>query len=283
VNRRACLSWPLCAAVLLVATGARAADPCMSAPVEGQKLQRAGKLLQALDRFGQCARNSCPREIVQDCTGWAEAVEHAVPSVVAAARDAQGRDLIDVQVAIDGQPAVPLTARAIELDPGPHHFVFSTAGNANVERDALLREGEKNREILATFGVVATAAVSPAPAPPPPADVETDRPVPLGAWIAGGVAVAAFGVFGVAGAIGVSERSSDGCGSASGCPASQKSGVDSLFRVADVGLGVGVVALGVATWLYLTRPSVAPGGSPSAAFDLRPQPGGAVATFGATF
>ena len=40
---------------------------CFSAPVEGQKLRQAGKLLAARERFLACAQKECPKEIVGDC------------------------------------------------------------------------------------------------------------------------------------------------------------------------------------------------------------------------
>jgi hypothetical protein len=250
-------------------------DACLAAPVEGQQLQRAGKLLAARDRFAACARKTCPAEIVQDCTRWEQQVASAVPSVVLVARDGKGRDLVDVAVAIDGQPDVAVSARAVELDPGSHRFVFRRRRSADVEVNLLLREGERDRPVAATFGV---------PAPPRPSPVEEptatpSRPVPVAAWIAGAVGVLGFASFATFGALGVSDRASSGCGV--GCSQSQKDHVDGELRAADVSLGVGVVALGVATWLYLARPIVA--ASEGILFDVRPAPGGGFATLGARF
>jgi hypothetical protein len=259
------------------AAEARAADVCLSAPVEGQKLQRAGSLLRARERFAQCAQKACPAQIVQDCTRWVQDVERALPSVVFGTRDAQGEDIVDARVSIDGQAPVLVTARAIEVDPGSHHFVFIHAGSPDVAIDALLREGEKNREIRATLGGEVV------PAPPPPSDSVQEgggvRPIPPAALIAGGVAVAGLGVFAVLGTMGVVRRGNDHC--ATGCLAADKSAVDAEFLGADVGLGVGLVATGVATWLYLARPKAAH--APTAVFDLSPSRTGAVATFGLRF
>jgi hypothetical protein len=257
---------------------ARAADVCLSAPVEGQKLQRAGSLLRARERFALCAQKACPAQIVQDCTQWVQDVERALPSVVVAVRDAQGEDIVDARVAIDGQPPVLVTARAIEVDPGQHHFVFIHAGSPDVPIDALLREGEKNREIRATLG----GPVVPAPPPPASESIEEGRaarPIPPAALIAGGVAVAGLGVFAVLGTMGVVRRGNDHC--ATGCLAADKSSVDADFVGADVGLGVGLVATGVAAWLYLARPEAAH--APTALFDVSPSRTGAVATFGLRF
>jgi hypothetical protein len=261
----------------------RAADVCLSAPVEGQKLQRAGKLRQALDRFTQCARRSCPAEVVQDCTQWAEDVQRAIPSVVVAARDPSGKDLTDVQVSVDGQPGVAVTVRAIDLDPGSHHVVFSRSGANDVAIDVLLREGEKNREIVATIGQASTVpppVASPSSPPAPAVDNTPRRPIPLATWIAGSVAVAGLGVFAAFGTIGVVTRGSDHC--ATGCPPYEKSTVDTELRVADVGLGVGVVALGVATVFFLTRPTV-PSDAAERLVDVTPVWRGAIVTLGTRF
>ncbi len=262
------------------------ADVCMTAPVEGQQLQKAGKLLAARQKFTACARKTCPAEIVHDCTRWAGEVEAALPTFVMAARDESGHDLADVTVSIDGQPPVPISARSISVDPGSHKFVFRrtpAAGASSVSRSdrevdqtTILRDGEKNREIVASFHLRAEAK---------PAAVVSERPVPAGAWVSGVFGVAGFGVFGVAGALGVSDRRSEHCDT--GCPQAQKTGVDNLLRVADLGLGIGVVGVSVATWLFLARPTrerPASGAALSAPFvDLRPTTGGGVAVVGGTF
>lgn len=262
----------------VVAPCARADDACLNAPVEGQKLQRAGKLLLARNVFASCARKSCPSEIVQDCTRWVEEVGAALPSVALAARDQDGKDLLDVTVSIDGSSPVAVSARATDVDPGPHHFVFRRAGAADVTVERLLREGEKAREVVATFG--APKAALPVVPPPAPQPTETSRPIPAGAWILGGVGVLAIASFATFGALGVSQRSSDGCDT--GCPASQKDTVDTELRVADVSLGVAVVALGAAAWIFFTRKEVERPAS-SASIGLVHRPGGGLATFGARF
>jgi hypothetical protein len=264
-------------------------DACLEAPVEGQRLERAGRLSAARALFETCSRNTCPAEIVEDCTRWARRVDEALPSVVVAARDAQGRDVVDAFVSIDGAPAVAVSARALALDPGTHRFVFRRNKSAPSERQVVLREGEKNREIVVTFAgadrpvdALSVATVSSVGATPPLF------------WIAGGVGVAAIASFAVFGALGVSERSSDDCGN--GCTPAQKSSVDTKLRIADVSLGVGVVALGVATWMYLSRSHVdaarassrAPAGhgassTPRACFDVQPVRAGGVAVIGARF
>jgi hypothetical protein len=282
----ALLATALCALSTSWAPRAHAddADVCMSAPVEGQKLHKEGKLLAAREKFTMCARKTCPAEIVQDCTRWAGEVDAALPTVVTAARDQAGHDLGDVTVSVDGKPAVPLSPRATSVDPGAHKFVFHRAASVRgpgvagvgagvaIEQVTILREGEKNREVAATFRVPGVTSA------PTSGVLATERPVPVAAWVSGAVGVAGLGVLGVAGVLGVSQRSADHCDT--GCPQAQKSGVDNLFNVADVGLAVGVVGVGLAAVLFLVRPTVE---RPAAYLDLRPAPGGGVAVVGGRF
>jgi hypothetical protein len=244
-----------CAAALVAASFSREVrgkepNPCLTAPVEGQQLQKAGKLIEARDRYATCSLNTCPAEVVEDCMRWVRLVDDALPSLVTAARDAGGRDLADVRVSVDGKPPADVSPRAIRLDPGPHRFVFQRAGSADVAQDVIVREGEKNRQVVATFGVPPSAE-TPA-APPPPRS--TERPVPMSAWLVGGVGAVALVGFATFATLGVMDRATNHCDT--GCPADQKSAVDTKFVIADVSLGVGVVALAVAAWLYLSRPTV---------------------------
>ena len=236
----------------LASSGATArgagSDRCLAAPLEGQKLQKAGKLLDARDRYASCATNTCPAEVVEDCMRWLRQVDDALPSVVVAARDPKGRDLTDVTVSIDGKPSAEMSSRSIRLDPGSHAFVFHENGSPDQQQQVMLREGEKNREVLATFGTLPAPAAAVGP-PATPA-----RPIPVAAWVAGGVGALALVSFGTFGTLGVMDRSTNHCDS--GCPGDQKSAVDSKYMVANVSLGVGVVALAVATVLYLWRPTV---------------------------
>jgi hypothetical protein len=185
---------------------------------------------------------------VEDCVRWTRQVDDALPSVVMAARDAGGRDLPDVHVSVDGKPPVDLGARAIRVDPGSHRFVFQRSGSADVEASVILREGEKNRQVVATFGAPPSTQGAASNANGP------SRPVPVSAWLAGGVAAVAIVGFATFGTLGVMDRATNHCDS--GCSGDQKSAVDTKFVIADISLGVSVVALAVAAWLYLSRPSV---------------------------
>jgi hypothetical protein len=279
-------------------------DPCFASPLEGQKLRRAGKLLDARQQFVTCSHRTCPAEIVRACVRWKGEVDAAIPSVVLAAQDAQGRDLTEVQVSIDGKPPADVSALAIELDPGTHQFVFERGSDPAVTRQAVLREGERNRPVVAAFPsrrvalpeappaetapaqtapAVARSVAPPATARPmvPPAQEEPkkERPVPTGAWILAGAGTIALAGFAAFAGVGLSERANDHCGS--GCTQSQFDRVTTDLRVADVSLAVGVVSLAAAAWLYLGRPTAKR--SLTAWFDVRPAPGAGTLLVGSVF
>jgi hypothetical protein len=221
-----------------------AASACFDAAAAGQELRNAGKLLAANERFIVCARPTCPDEVAKDCGRWLEELAQETPTLVFAARDTAGRDLTDVQVLIDeGTPRSVSDGRAVSIDPGPHQVRFVRAGQADVVQTIVARVGEKNRVTEARF---ASAAASSVPAAP-------TSSVPVGTWMAGAAGIAALGIFGYFGARGVVDFYNDHCDA--NCSSTDKSNVTTELRVADVALGLGIVALGVATVLYLTRPS----------------------------
>lgn len=269
------------ALVLSVATGllvvvapARAAgagpatDPCLTAPVDGQKLRRAGKLLEARKSFTFCARDACPREVVQACTRWEHELEASVPSVVLGARDDAGRD-VTARVAIDGGEPVDLGLRALELDPGEHRFVFTRSAGSPVEQRVVLREGEKNRVVTAIFPAPRADATPSNGADPGP----SPRPAPAPSWwtplrttgaVAGAVGAAAL----ITGFVlaGVAKTRYDAareeCGGPNDCPHDAVTRSDQARSLGDVATviviaGASVAVAGTALLLFAPSPSPA--------------------------
>jgi hypothetical protein len=151
------------AAALFSATPARADDvkkACTDAYAQSQTLRDARRLKAAREQLRTCSRPACPAFIVADCAGWLDAVEKSLPTVVLSAKDGAGRDLLDVRVAVDGQPLVTkLDGHAVEMDPGPHAFRFDLADGTTATQQALVKEGDRNL-------VVSTILGAPAAAPP---------------------------------------------------------------------------------------------------------------------
>jgi len=138
---------------LLARSTPAAADPqaCISASEKAQELRAAGKLTQAREQLAICRRAECPRMLQQDCSSWMGDLERIIPSVVLAARDPGGKDLVDVEVAIDGKVVTrSLDGRSINLDPGPHVLSFRRQGTTR-EESVVVRQGETNRIVTAVL------------------------------------------------------------------------------------------------------------------------------------
>jgi hypothetical protein len=206
----------------------------------------------------------------RDCTGWLEDARRQTPSIVVVARDTAGRDVVDAQVTVDGIVRQPqLDGSAIELDPGQHLVRVSLGESARAqlpgaepqEQRILLAPGEKNRTINVTFfrSPAPPSPSAPLPAtPPPPALPPAPSPqhahghgLPAGSYVLGGLGVAAFAVFGTFGILGMTDANHLRATCVPACQASDVDAVHTKLVVADVALGVGVVSLGLATWLGL--------------------------------
>jgi hypothetical protein len=240
-------------AVALLAQRAWAAEPvlddaqraCFSAVEEGQRLRIEHKLVEARDRLLQCSRPACPALFRNDCAQWLAEVQAALPSVVFGAKDARGQDLFDVAVYVDDRRVVArLAGTSMDIDPGPHVFRFEWEGHPAVEQKALIREGEKERQVVVSIGD-AEPAKEPGGASPG---------IPAGVWVFGGVGLA--GLAGFAGLIASTDADVNHLRAtcAPGCAPGPVSGEEAKLGVAYASLAVGVASLGAAaTWLLLTR------------------------------
>ena len=244
------------AALALSAPGARADDKssCAETSLRGQEARDHRHLLDAQRLFVQCSAESCPLIVRRDCAEWLEGLKTRVPGVVVSARDAEGRDVVDVRVLVDGALVQPrLDGHIFAVDPGEHVFRFEPAGAPPIEQRVLVREGETNR--LLTVDVQGPSARG---APPPDTSRGGARPVTWPTFVFGGLAIAggvAFAGF-AATAKGDLGDLRDGCGRTQTCAQSDVDAVRRDLVIANVALGIGVLALGAAIWTYVTRPEV---------------------------
>jgi hypothetical protein len=253
---------------------------CVEASTVGQTHRDAGELLKARDQFLACSRDACPAVVRSSCTRWLGEVEVSIPSVVIRAADASNADITDGTASIDGVK-YPLDGKAIPLDPGKHLVVVDTDGGIHLERKVLLAAGEKSRLIELR---VEPPKVQPAPAKadvaPAPA---TSAAVPTGAWILGGVGVAALGSFAFFAVSAKKEltKLEDVCSPT--CTDSQTETGRQNALVADISLGVGVAALaGAVTWALLSSPKPAEAAS-ATAWSVTPTDRGGYATWSGRF
>ncbi len=238
---------------------------CIEAYEQVQALREQGQLIEAREKAVLCAAQTCPKVLAGECAGWLTQVTESTPSVVLAATDAQGNDLVDVRVTVDGKVVTEqLGARAVPLNPGTHKFLFESKPHGTSEVSVVLREGEKARKISVSLKPV-VAGTAPQPSAP-----ESERPVPISFWLVGGVGAAAVGGGVVFESLGLVKA-----GELEDCkPACAKADVDEMsrnFLIGDVAVGVGALGLGAALLVYLTRPEVAPAASkPAVSFDAGP-------------
>jgi hypothetical protein len=242
------LAGPACAlAVIVAAADARAdeTDACLAASDSAQKERDSGHLIEAEKQFLQCSRDVCPRVVRNDCGKWASDVQDRTPTLVFAARDNKGTDLVEVGVEVDGTAvASKLDGRAVPMNPGEHHLRFTHEGSAPLEQTVVVREREKGRTIAVEFAPP-EAPAGEVPAPPP-----AEKPAsPIAAYVLGGVGVLSLGSFAYFGISGSSDASNLRNTCAPHCADSSVSDVRSKLLIADVSLGVGVASLAVAGYL----------------------------------
>ncbi len=226
--------------ILLDSAPARAdKEVCLAAHATAQVFRQNHHLVEARDQLKICAAPECPSIVTDDCRKWLSEIGAEIPTVVLAARDSNGTDLVDVRVSIDGaRHADKLDGLPIEANPGEHVFTF-VRGATSCERRIVLAQSERQRMVSVRFGTTET-----------PKQHEPERRASVWPWVLGGVGLAgltSFTIFAVRG-------SSDERSFANTClPRCSVDNVDSVKRsylIADISLGVGVVALGAATVMY---------------------------------
>ncbi|HLK35952.1 MAG TPA: hypothetical protein VKU41_04315 [Polyangiaceae bacterium] len=227
---------------------------CASVAEEAEQLRIDAHFLAARERLLRCSRAECPAAVRGDCAQWMNEVAAAIPTVVLAARDPRGQDVLAAHAWVDGAPVVQgLDGKALEIDPGVHKFRFEAAG-ASVEQLVVIREGEKNRAITATLGTARAAPPPDAPSGGVPAR-PSPRPSPW-TWALGGGGLVALGL----GAYLELSVNADAASLAESCGHNcAHSQVDPLVLeqqvLGPIAFAVGAVALGVAAYTLFAVPT----------------------------
>jgi hypothetical protein len=269
-------------AAVLLSSDARAqsVEECSRAYEEAQERRQEKRLLEARKRLLVCVQDACPAAARADCSRWLAEVDAGTPTVVLEVIGRDGRQVLDARVALDGMPfAGGLDGVAAAVDPGPHTFRFEVAGEVPVERRVVVLEGQKNVKVSASYAP--RAAPTTTVTVPPPGGYVEERPTPVAVWVLGGVGALALGSFAFFGISAVTQEDDlSECDPRNnpkdpvGC---SEEDLDEVLRnriVADVSLGVGIVALGAATVVYLTRPTIR-SATPARPAGLRVTPRGA--------
>lgn len=235
------------AAGLLFAVGVARAEPltpeqCEASSVKAQRLRLSHALVDARREALSCAASDCPTVIRRDCDRWVGEIDALIPTVVLVAQDASGADMHDVSVKMDAKDLkTSLDGAGIQVDPGLHVFTFIAADGARVEVRAVLREGERNRPLVASF---------PNNAPPPA--LRSSGP-PVTTWVFGGISVVAFAAWGYFGLRAISEYDDlkASCGPTRACDPADVGAARDKMSIADVAFGVGVVSAGAAITFWI--------------------------------
>lgn len=256
-------SAPVAAAPPSSSSPPASADACVRLSERGLAARDKGLLREARGHFISCAADTCPKALRVDCSRWLEEVETTLPSIVAGAREEGGIDLFDVKVFVDGVVAVePQQGQAIALDPGPHVVRFERPGSEPVEIKIMLRAGEHNRPVLASFTkrdpVAATPASKPTSDEPWRAKNEKSERSeekrsgpPVLAWVFGGIGIAGLGAFTGLAISGSSEKDRLRGACSPNCTDNDVGSLKGQYIAADISLGIGIVALGLATYFFL--------------------------------
>lgn len=212
---------------------------CISAYENGQVAQQKGQLRRARASFLSCMDESCPELLRKDCHQWMEQVLTAMPTVVIIVHDPNGADVVGSRLWVDGEPVAWTEGTPVEIDPGAHHLRLEADGWPALEKRLVVRDGDKRRKLEFRLEAAST-------------------PVPTAAYVIGGAGVLALGVSAYLGIQGLRLRSDLEDSNCS--PRCSQSDVDrtmKYFHWADAFLAVGVVSVGVATYMFLDRPAAA--------------------------
>jgi hypothetical protein len=241
--------------IVCSAAHAQDEDACVASSERALAAVHRQSLLEARSALVACTAPACPDIVRASCQRRLVEISEAIPAVVFEMKDAAGNDLAGVQIAVDGSPLAGHAEGApVVLDPGKHSFQFRAAGLPAVQKDFVLRQGERDRHERIVFG-----------------SGPVEKPSTSHAWSPmqiGGVTVAAAGVAGVVvgsifGLKASSDRSSQvsACGSTCGTVADQNSAAsyrsafvsDSTISTAGFVAGGALVATG-AVLFFLGKP-----------------------------
>jgi hypothetical protein len=238
----------------LLATHARAQDSarkeaCVAKHAESQKLKKAGKLSEAKERLLECASEACPAPIRAECGQWAQEVEANMPSVLIEVRGEGGELRSDVEVWIDGtRRAESLTGMSLAIDPGEHTIEARTRGERQSKR-VLVNLGAKAQSVVFTLEKGKPSRAQETRVPPKKSAASSGPPV--ASYVFGSLGIVALGVGGYFGYT-AKTRADELEDCRPRCDRDEADAMRDKALVADISLGVGVIALGVASVLWLS-------------------------------
>lgn len=235
---------------------------------EGAQVQRsAGASSSAKKELERCQRDDCPAFIQSDCARWSKELEAEQPTVIfAAKRDA--RALIQVRVSVGDRVLVErLDDHAVELAPGEYDFRFEAPDGSVVVQHTRIQAFHKDRLVQVEFppSTAKQRAAGSTSGPrkvdvqkaslktqPSAANASSSLVLPWTLLAVGGASLGAgagLAVWGHNGEVHLRETCSPNCTD------SQLQPVRTKYLLSDISLGIGLVSLSAAAYLFLRHPS----------------------------
>lgn len=229
---------------------------CSDAFEQSQRLRNSADYLEAAGQALRCASDACGAFLSEECGRLYGEIQAATPSVVLAARSADGAELQNVSVTLDGgSSSLPLDGKPLLVNPGHHEFVFEARGREPSKLTTTILAGERFRPIIAVLA-------EKAPPQPPPSErgeaasgrAQHGR-IPVASYVLGGIGVAGlagFVGFRIAGANDYAALERD-------CkPTCTQSSVDAVrqkYVLSYTSLAIGAAASIAAVTFYFAAPS----------------------------
>jgi hypothetical protein len=254
---------------------ANAKAKCATAFEQAQTDKIAGRYVAARAAALACSQLECGSLIVRECVQLYDALERDIPTIVVAARKAEGGELIDVRVEMDGAViAEQLTGQQLAVDPGPHQFVFTHAERGRVEFTASARVGDRARVIEATFEDPNAKNLPPPLAPAPAGKPKEAKPaIPVLSYVLGGVGVVGLGGFALLRLVAASEYNDYASTCSPACNPEDVDALDVKYTLSYVSLGIGAASLAGAVIVFAVAGG---GGENEVQASVAPRPDGAM-------
>lgn len=279
-GRVAVVAFLLALAHPLVASADPDKKACLAAVDEGQNLRDQGKLTDAKAQFLVCASKSCPALVGKQCSDWYAEVEKDQPTVLFRAKDASGKEVVDVKVIVDGKAILEaISSQPLSLEPTEHAIRFEGKGGLVAMDRVVLRVGEKARVIELAFPVATPKAGGAGGASSDPR--ASGFRIPLLGWVGGGLFVAGAATTVVFAVMASGDEQDLRSTCAPGCAADDRDAIETKLLVANVGMFVGLAGLAVAgvTTLLANRSPSHTAARPPSGLRVVATPGGIAGTF----
>lgn len=257
-----------------------AAAQCEASYEKAQTDRVAGHYVSAQAAALACSQIQCNQAIVRECLRLYESLQQDTPTLVFSARKAEGGELIDVKVQMDGKQILDgITGRPFPVDPGPHEFVFVDPVRGRQETTESARVGDHARVVQVTFpDPNAKEPPEGAPGAGPEADhpaaVRHKKPaIPVMTFVLGGVSVVGFASFAYFRISGVGDYNHYNATCSPACNPDDIDPVRTKFLMSYITLGVGIAGAAGAGLVYFLNRGGDDGGGQTAA-SVEPLAGG---------